>query len=305
MRYVVLGGNGFIGSHIVDLLLLEGHEVTVLSIHKEKYRDELPGVKYIYGSIEDRNLVKTALKSQEILIHTVSTTTPLTSNNNITRDITSNLLTAVDIFSIAAEYGIKRIIYLSSGGAVYGDPHIIPVPEHHPTNPISSYGITKLAIEKYLALFSQQTGIAYNIIRPSNPYGPRQDPFGKQGVIAVFLGKILTGGKIEVWGDGKIYKDYLYIEDLARAIYASSISPQSSQIFNVGSGTAVSILDIIKAIEKVAHRKIDIQFLPARVFDVHKVCLDITHARTALNFDLTVDLEAGIAKTWYFINQIK
>src|SRR5690606_30330448 len=227
MEYLILGGNGFIGSFIVDEILSKGHKVTVFDRGPEKYRNQLHNVDYIFGDINNMALLNDVFEGKDILIHSVSTTVPYTSNISIEYDIESNLINSIKLFKMAAEKKIKRIIFLSSGGAIYGEPNIVPIPENHSTNPVSSYGITKLAIEKYLNYFYMNYGIEYNIIRPSNPYGPRQNPYSNQGEIAVFLGKVLQNETIEVCGDGNIAKDFVFIKDIASAIYQSSISAAS------------------------------------------------------------------------------
>ncbi|WP_346984310.1 NAD-dependent epimerase/dehydratase family protein [Chryseobacterium sp. POE27] len=305
MEYLILGGNGFIGSYIVDEVLAKGHSVTVLDIGPEKYREPLPGVKYIFGSIDNHQLLNETFHNKDVLIHSVSTTSPFSSNQNIEYDIQSNLINAINIFKIAAANKVKRIIYLSSGGAIYGEPTSIPIPESHDTNPISSYGITKLAIEKYLKYFSLNFGIEYNIIRPSNPYGPRQNPFSNQGVISVFLGKALRGETIEIWGDGNIAKDYIFISDLASAIYNASISKKVSEIYNIGSSTFISLNEIIDVIKKVTGKNIEVKHIDSNKFDVQKVCLDIRKAQEDLLFQQKTGLLDGISETWDFVKNIK
>lgn len=304
MNYLVLGGAGFIGSHIVDCLLQKEHNVTVLDSFYERFRKPLKGVKYLIGSFSDVELIEKALKNQDIIIHLISTTIPETSNLDILNDVETNLYPSLNLFKKASEFKIKKIIYISSGGAVYGNPKIIPIPESHPKNPISSYGITKLTIEKYLALYSHLTGIDYCIIRPSNPYGPRQNPFGKQGLISVYLGKILKNEPIEIWGDGLVYRDYIYIDDLIDAIYNASILNTKSKIFNVGSGESISILEIVKKINKVLNTDFNVKYLEKRDYDVSKVCLDITLATNELNFIPKISLDEGIINTWKFINSL-
>lgn len=305
MKYLVLGGNGFIGSYIVDEILQNGHEVGVLDRSQEKYRELLPNVDYFFGGIDDAKLLEQALDKVDILIHSVSTTVPATSNNNIEFDITSNLINSVKIFKIAVEKGIKRIVYLSSGGAIYGNADVVPIPENHPTDPLSSYGIIKLAIEKYLQFFSHNYGIDYNIIRPSNPYGPRQNPFANQGVISVFLGKVVKGEAIEVWGDGSVAKDYIFIKDVATAIYNASVSDKTSEIFNIGSGTYHSLKEIISAIQKVTGLPVEVNYTEGKKFDVQKVCLDISKAKESLDFSPATSVESGISETWEFVKKLK
>lgn len=305
MKYVVLGGNGFIGSYIVDVLLREGHDVTVFDIGTERYREPLSNVTYVFGRIDDHELIEKTFEGIDILVHCVSTTVPITSNQNIEFDIESNLVTAVKLFRIACEKNIKRIVYLSSGGAVYGEPESVPVIEDSSTNPISSYGIIKLTIEKYLKYFSLNYGIEYNIIRPSNPYGPRQNPYGNQGVISVFLGKICQGKNLEIWGDGNISKDYIFITDLADAIYEASVTKEKNQTFNIGSGIGISINDIVDAIRNVTKEQFAVNYYPTNKFDVQHVCLDIENAKKYLDFKPKIVLKSGINKTWEFLKEIK
>lgn len=304
MNYLVLGGNGFIGSHLVDYLLKKGHNVAVLDAFHEKFRKQLSNVKYYIGSFSDEKLIEKSLENQDIVVHLISTTIPETSNLDIINDVQTNLYPTLFLFQKASDYKVKKIIYISSGGAVYGNPKIIPIPENHPKNPISSYGITKLTIEKYLALYSHLTGIDYCIIRPSNPYGPRQNPFGKQGVISVYLGKIYNKQSIEIWGNGLVYRDYIYIDDLIEAIYNASINTTKSKIFNVGSGESISLLEIVKKIKTVLNVEFDVRYLDKRDYDVSKVCLDITLATNQLNFIPKTSLDEGIINTWRFINNI-
>lgn len=304
MEYLILGGNGFIGSFIVDEIIMNGHNVTVFDRGPEKYRNPLSNVEYIYGDINNIELLNEVFIGKDILIHSVSTTVPYTSNINIEYDIESNLINSVKLFKIAVERKIKRIIYLSSGGAVYGEPNIVPIPEHHATNPLSSYGITKLAIEKYLHYFYMNYGIDFNIIRPSNPYGPRQNPFSNQGVIAVFLGKVLRNETIEVWGDGNISKDFVFIKDIASAIYQSSISEASAETFNIGSGHYVSLNEVIETIRLVTNMEVNVKYIESNTFDVKRSSLNISKARQILSFEPTVNLKDGIAETWQFVKRI-
>ena len=157
---------------------------------------------------------------------------------------------------------VKKIVFVSTGGAVYGTPAIVPVPEDSPTNPESSYGITKLTIEKYVALFHRLHGLDYVIVRPSNPYGPRQNPMGDQGVVAVFLGRIARGQAIEIWGDGEAVKDYIYIGDLVEGIYRAAFVRSSSRIFNLGSGIGHSVKDLVNTMTSVVNNPFTIVYRP-------------------------------------------
>jgi UDP-glucose 4-epimerase len=214
MNILVLGGNGFIGSHLVDKLLFEGHSVRVFDKNKEHYRKVLPGVDYHLGEFGNRGLLSDALNGIDVVVHLICTTLPKTSNDDPVFDIQSNVVESLFLFEQCVTNNIKKIIFASSGGTVYGVPQSVPVPEENPTTPICSYGISKLTIEKYLSLFKQLHNLNSVIIRPSNPFGSRQNPFGIQGAIPVFLGKILRNERIQIWGTGDVIRDFIYIEDL-------------------------------------------------------------------------------------------
>jgi len=203
-----------------------------------------------------------------------------------------------------AKEKVKKVVFVSSGGAVYGTPATLPVPEDSPEKPESSYGITKLAIEKYLGLFHRLYGLNYVILRPSNPYGERQNPEGDQGVIAVFLGRIAKGQAIDVWGDGGNVKDFIYIGDLIDGIYKAAFRDTVHRVFNMGSGTGHSINDIVRRIAEKVGRPISVNYGPKGTFDVSRIYLDITRARQELAWEPEVSLDEGLCRTWEFVKQL-
>ena len=305
MKILILGGNGFIGSNLVDKLLLEGHYVRVFDQNKEHYRKPLPEVDYRYGDFGNRELLSLALVNIDIVVHLISTTLPKSSNDNPIFDIQSNVLETLFLLEKCVEYNVKKVIFSSSGGAVYGVTESTPVPENHKTNPISSYGISKLTIEKYLFLFNELYNLDYVILRPSNPFGIRQNPFGTQGAIPIFLGKILKNEPITIWGDGEVIRDYLYVEDLVDAIYRSVINKTNSKIFNIGSGQGHSLNDLLTIIKNITDRDFLITYADSRPYDVPEIYLDITRAKRELYWKPTYTLEHGINKTWEFVKNLK
>ncbi len=300
MKVLVLGGNGFIGSHLIDRLLAGGHKVSVFDRQPELYRDPLPEVTYHIGDFGNRSALTQALKGIDVLFHLVSTTVPKTSNEDPAFDVSSNVVESIYLLEKCVEEGVKKVVFVSSGGAVYGTPEIVPVSEDSPTHPESSYGITKLTIEKYFALFHRLHGLDYVIVRPSNPYGPRQNPGGSQGVIGVFLGKIAAGQTIEIWGDGEATKDYIYIEDLVEGIYRAAFVKRSARIFNLGTGVGQSLNDLVHAITKVADRPVTVVYSAKERYDVSKIWLDITRARQELDWEPVTPLDVGLEKAWAF-----
>jgi UDP-glucose 4-epimerase len=303
LNTLILGGNGFIGSHLIDKLLLEGHHVRVFDKYPERYRKPLEKVDYKYGDFGNRGLLSESLNDIDIVFHLISTTLPKTSNDDPAFDVQSNVVETIFLLEECIKRNIK-IVFISSGGTVYGMPVELPITEVHPTEPLCSYGITKLAIEKYLALFNHLYGLDYVILRPSNPYGSRQNPSGIQGAISVFLGKVAKGEPIEIWGDGKITRDYIYVDDLVIGIYKAATIKSQSRIFNLGIGKGYSLNDIVDVICKVTQREVKVVYEDKRLFDVPKIYLDITKAKEQLSWEPVVSLEDGIKITWEFIKKV-
>jgi UDP-glucose 4-epimerase len=302
MKCLVLGGNGFIGSHLVDRLLAEKHEVRVFDKYKELYRPSLSSVDYRFGDFGNRGLLSTALIDIDIVFHLINTTLPKTSNDDPAFDISSNVVETIYLLEKCVSKKIKKIIYISSGGTVYGVPETLPIKEDSPTNPLCSYGIAKLANEKYLFLFNHLYGLDYTVIRPSNPYGSRQNPLAAQGAISVFLARTIGGETINIWGDGEIVRDYLFIDDLVDGIYKAAVTETRSRIFNVGSGVGISLNAIVKAIRTIANLEVKVEYTDKRLLDVPKILLDITRAKDELGWMPATSLESGLKMTYGFVS---
>lgn len=305
MNCLVLGGNGFIGSHLVDLLLREGHEVCVYDRAGSHFRSPTPQlVEYVYGELDDRYLVRAALAGMDVVFHLVSTTIPGTSNANPAFDVRSNVVSTIRVLEECVTAGVGRVMFISSGGTVYGIPQTIPIPESHPLNPICSYGVTKLAIEKYLALFEYLHGLDYMILRPSNVYGEGQNPLGQQGVIGIFLGKILHRRPIVVWGDGVAVRDFVYVGDLVTALYQAAICDSSGErVFNIGSGVGVSINEILETLSTITGQNPGARYAKARQFDVPVNVLDVSLAKEHLGWTPIVGLTDGLSRTWAWMRK--
>ncbi|MDO9254791.1 MAG: NAD-dependent epimerase/dehydratase family protein [Bacteroidales bacterium] len=304
MKILVLGGNGFIGSHLVDKLLLKGHSVRVFDKNDEHYRKRLNGVEYHVGEFGNRGVLSDALNGIDVVVHLICTTLPKTSNDDPVFDMQSNVIETLFLLEQCRANNIKKIIFASSGGTIYGIPQVLPVQEDDQTNPICSYGIGKLTIEKYLYLFKKLHGLDFVIIRPSNPFGPRQNPLGIQGVIPVFLGKILRNEPIQIWGTGDIVRDYIYIDDLVDAFYHVVVTKTMSTIYNIGSGNGHSLNDLLSIMKKVTKSDFSITYTTARSYDVPEIYLDINRASKELNWEPQITLEQGIQSTWDFIKSL-
>lgn len=294
MKILVLGGNGFIGTHVLDELLAAGHEVRVFDRSPEAWRKPLPSVDYFLGDFSDIPLLAEALQGMDVVVHLISTTVPSTSNLDPIVDIQSNLVNSVRLFQLMKSANVERIVYLSSGGTVYGIPSILPVPETHPLNPICSYGIVKVAIEKYLGMFEYLYGLKPLVIRASNPFGPRQGHQGVQGVVSTFMHKILSDEKISIWGDGKIKRDYLYVTDLARMCRLAAESNLAG-VVNAGLGKGLTLIDLVEMIETATGRKAGVEHVAARSYDVPEIVLDIEKAKTLLGWCPAISVRDGLS----------
>lgn len=300
MKILVLGGNGFIGRHLVNALLAQGHFVKSFDRPTASANTSAtpmhPNLTLISGDFCSPEDIETALAGCNLCFHLISTTLPSTSNADPAYDVQSNVVGTIHLLNTAVKLGIKKIIFISSGGTVYGTPKRVPLDEGHPTNPTCSYGITKLAIEKYIDLYRTLYGLDYCIVRLANPYGEGQNTKANQGAIAVFAGKILRDEPIEVWGDGSVIRDYIYIADVIDALLLAAFSQDPNTILNIGSGKGLSLKDLLREIQDVFGKKAAVRFLPSRSFDVPANILDIQKAKAQLGWEPKVDLREGLKR---------
>ncbi len=296
MKILVIGGTGFIGRHLCRSLERD-HDVSVFARHSPAKEDSLLACgnsKFILGDVAQPSSINSACIGMDCIIYLASTVIPSTSNRDPIFDIQSNLVGAVNTLEAAVRQNVSKFIFLSSGGTVYGNNSHISFKETCPTNPICSYGIVKLAIEKYVAMFHEQHGLAYTILRLSNPYGPGHTLDKPQGAIGFFMHKLLNNEEIVVWGDGTIERDFIYIHDVVTAIEKSIEATSPSLLLNIGTGVPTSIHDLIALLGSALNRSPRIQYEPSRPFDVQKSILDISSAKTQLDWSPQTTLEAGI-----------
>lgn len=298
MRALVVGGSGFIGSHLVDALLEAGAEVVVYDRARERYRETPAGVRWVDGELGDSGLLSSLLPDIDTLFHLASTTLPQTSNEDPAHDVQSNLVETVQMLEACVKQRVGKVVFLSSGGTVYGRVRELPVGEDHPTEPLCSYGIVKLAVERYLQLFHHLHGLRYAVMRPGNPYGERQSPDGIQGAVAVFLGRLARTESLEVWGDGTVVRDYFHVSDLARACVLAATSDRKRAIYNVGSGNGLSTMELLQRIEAIVGHAPPLDRKAARNFDVPELVLDASRIREELGWEPRVSLDEGLKRTW-------
>lgn len=293
---LIIGGNGFVGSHVSDMLLQQGAAVRVLDRYPERFRAPDPQIDYHLGDLTDPQLLKHALEGIDTVIHLQSSTVPSTSEHNHLFDIESNLIPTVRLLETMVAMGCHRIVYLSSGGAVYGNPAVLPTPEDVPLHPISSYGVVKSVIESYIHYF-ERYGIRSLIVRPSNLYGIRQGNTGVLGLINTLLEKALHHEEVVIYGDGSAVKDYVHISDLVRFLHIA-LDKDSCGVFNIGSGQGVSIKEVITMVEQVTGRTLLLRYEDARPFDVARIVLDVTKAGSTLGWVPQKSLIDGITEVW-------
>jgi UDP-glucose 4-epimerase len=249
---LVLGGAGFIGSHIAQTLVDNDYSVRIFDRSDVRLSHKLRSrIEFIKGNLFEFNNWPSVLKDVDYIFHNIHSTIPSTSNDNPIYDVETNVIGNLRFLLQLRDYPIKKIIYSSSGGSVYGQPAIVPIPETHPTDPISSYAITKLAIEKYLHYFKYHYGIDFVSLRYSNVYGIGQDPLGSLGAVTIFLKQIKENKAINIFGNGSVIRDYVYIDDASRANLNAIQKELKSNIYNVGTGVGTSIKELLKLIKEV------------------------------------------------------
>lgn len=301
---LVLGGAGFIGSALRRRLAMEGRPTTVLTRSAPVDRT-FAGETWIQGDFGETDLVAELMSPSHDVYHLVSNSSPGIGNWDVEIDIANTVVPTLRLIKAAVRVGVRKLIYVSSGGAVYGIPEVLPIPEDAPTNPISAYGIGKLAQEKYLLLFNRHHGLDCQILRVANPYGPGQKPGGSQGVVANLLGQALKGEPFHIWGDGSVARDFVHVDDVAHALVLASDYMGNQRVFNVGSGQARQIATIAVDIERVLGLRNQPRIHhESRGFDVPENYLDITRIGSETGWAPTTPWLAGLGGTAEWIQRI-
>jgi UDP-glucose 4-epimerase len=298
MRILVLGGSGFLGSHIVDKFLAERHDVAVYDLYPERFRRSPAGIKFYTGDFGNVGALDELIATGfDAVIHCVSTTTPKSSNESPEFDIQSNVIGTLYLLDICVKHNIGKVVFLSSGGTVYGDiGDRDKVDETHAVRPMCSYGVSKLTIEHYLDVYRHLRGLDYVALRLSNPYGERQSPLRALGALTVFLHRTLKLQSVEIWGDGSVTRDFIYVGDVANAVYLATVNPISG-IYNVGTGTGLSLRDILARIHDVVGVEPSVTWLASRSFDVPRIVLDAGKLQSATNWRTTTSIQDGVGIT--------
>lgn len=298
MRCVILGGAGFLGRHVGRAMAAAGG--TVWSVDRVRVQPQ-GSAPWLAGEVtaefDDVAAWWPACGGADMVVHLASSTVPATANQDPVRDVQVNVLGMLRLLQALREGPPVRLLFASSGGAVYGRPRAVPLSESHPLEPMGAYGITKMVLEHYLRIEEAAHGLSYRVLRLSNPYGEWQRPHAVQGVIAVFAHHALHAKAVDVWGDGTVVRDFVHAADVGQAFVAAAGHAGESRVFNVGGGQGHSVNYIIATLEQLLGRPVERRTLAARPFDPPVNVLDIHRAREELRWSPSIGLEEGIART--------
>jgi len=304
---LVTGGAGFIGSHIVDGLIEEGHQVAVVDDLSTGRKENLnPDARFYELDIQSSELSRVFDEfSPEWVCHQAAQIDVRKSMRDPAFDARVNILGGINLLEEARKHQVEKIVYASSGGAVYGEPQHMPVDENHPINPECPYGASKHCLEKYLQLYHRMHGLKYVTLRYSNVYGPRQDPFGEAGVVAIFTGQYLKGETPRIYGDGEQTRDFVYVEDVVKANLKAFRYHGGERVFNIGSGKETSVNQIAQKLKELTGSDIQATHTDPVEGEVKHIYLDCTKAMKKLKWNKETDIHEGLAETVkYFKNKL-
>lgn len=308
MNIILFGAAGFIGKNLTLELAKDLENTLILVDKKKEFFSDIETFRFQNISIREDNFDENSdfdelLKGQDIAYHLVSTTVPTTSNQCISQELMANVIVTVHLLEACVRSNIKRIIFFSSGGTVYGKDICCPIKEETPSYPINSYGLQKISIEKLLYLYHYIYGLDYQIIRLSNPYGPYQRPNGILGAVTTFTYKALRQEEIIVYGDGTIIRDFIYIDDAVKAVKKIVEGEEKYHIFNLGCGYGTSIRDVLETISCTLKIDLKITFKQGRKTDVPENYLDISRYEQCYGKLNPIPLKQGISKTAAFMKE--
>ena len=298
MNVLVTGGAGFIGSHLVDRLVESGHRVAVADTFATGSREHVNPKAVLYEcDIRSAELASAfEAASPHAVFHTAAHASVSESVRSPAYDADVNVLGTLNVLEQCAAHGVERIVFSSTGGALYGEPERLPADESHPVRPLSPYGASKAAAEAYVCAISRLSGIRYTILRYGNVYGPRQDPFGEAGVVAIFTRAMLSGERPTVFGDGQHERDYVYVADVVEANIAA-LSQDRDGVFNIGTGEGTTVAQVFQAVAEATGYAGEPAHAEARPGDVRRIYLDASLAERELGWSPRVPFAEGIRRT--------
>ena len=304
MKVLVTGGAGFIGSHLVDRLIQEGHEVVVVdNLLTGKRRNLNKEARFYKQDVQSSRLERVFSRERPLLVmHLAAQVDLRRSVEEPIFDAQVNILGTLNVLQQAVKYGTRKVIFASSGGAIYGEQDIFPAPESHPIRPLSPYGISKLNGEQYLAYYQRVSGIQHVILRYSNVYGPRQDPEGEAGVVAIFMGKMLAGEQPIINGNGRQTRDFVFVDDVVEANLAA-MGKEVQGIYNVGTAEETSINDLFRLLVELTNAGCKELHGPAKKGEQARSVVDISRLRQELGWEPKVPLREGLKRTVEFFRE--
>jgi UDP-glucose 4-epimerase len=305
MRALVTGGAGFIGSHLADSLLDRGDEVAVVDDLSTGKRENLAGALARGAELHEvdirdapalRDVI--AARRPDIVFHLAAQMDVRKSIEDPAWDAGINVVGTINVLEASRRSGVRRVVNTSTGGAIYGDTDVMPTPESVPPRPMSAYGQSKFCAEAYCGWYERLYGLSSVTLRYGNVYGPRQDPHGEAGVIAIFCGKLIAGERPRIFGDGRQTRDYAYVGDIVAANLAAAAHPEAHGAYNAGTGVEASVLEVVAALREAAGvDEFEPEFAPARAGELQRSSLDVTRARAELGFAAETDLVSGLRLT--------
>lgn len=303
-KCLVLGANGFIGSHLVDSLLAAGHEVRAFDrFSTDPTFEQTDRVEILRGDFLNEADLETAIKDIDYVFHFISTTTPATAENDPSIDIETNIRMSVRLFDLCAKNNVKRVLFASTGGAIYGENSDLSVSEDVTPLPVSPYAIGKLSIEHYLRYFKVKRGLDSITFRISNPYGERQPLHSRQGVIPIFLEDILHDKPLTVMGDGSMVRDYIYVKDVADMIVGVFDKKAQYGLYNLGSGTGLSVKEVVAEIEAATNKHASVTRTEVPATFVQRVTLNTSRFTTEFGLKPSVTTHDGLVATYKYIEE--
>jgi len=304
VKILVTGGAGFIASHVVDQYVADGHEVVVVdNLSSGKLANLNPAARFYEVDILDDQLEEIiASERPEVINHHAAQIDVRVSVADPLLDAEINIMGSLRIIELARKYETRRIIYISSGGAVYGEPVYLPCDEDHPVNPICQYGASKHTVEHYLYMYHENYELEYIVLRYANIYGPRQDPDGEAGVVAIFTGQMLASEPVRINGDGTQERDFIHVSDAARA-NALALGDVPSGLYNIGSAQGTSVNQIFEVLKELTRYPEDALYGPAKVGETYRIFLSAEKAYKDLGWKQTIDLRTGMSDTVEFFRR--
>ena len=298
-KVLVTGGAGFIGSNIVDLLIEKGYDVSVVDDLSTGRKENLnPEARFYKTDITDPSLKDVFIKEKpEYVIHEAAQINVRKSITDPAFDARINILGSLNLIECCRKYNVKKTLYASSGGAIYGEPVKLPADENHQIRPLCPYGASKYSVENYLYINKKTYGLDYVALRYANVYGPRQDPLGEAGVVAIFMNKMLLGETPSIFGDGEQTRDFVYVKDVAAANLLALENKTKNTEYNIGTGKETAVNELYDQIKKILPAKKEAVHVDAVPGEVRRIYLDISRAQKELNWKPKTNLAAGLKET--------